>query len=115
VVGGGLAGLHTALALAEKGVTDVVVVDSSRIGWGSSGLSKGLAVAGVQVPEESLAAQSSAEVASKVYALSNKAQDRLRSLIVKYDIKCRIVPGGGLEGSIYPPDSDEVRARTKFI
>ena len=110
VVGGGLAGLHTALALAEKGITDVKIVESGHVGWGSSGMSKGLAVAGIQVPLESLAAQSSPAVAATVYELSDKAQLRLKALIKKYKIRCDVTAAGGLDLSIYPPaeeDKDE--------
>jgi glycine/D-amino acid oxidase-like deaminating enzyme len=39
VVGGGLAGLQTALALSEKGVTDVRVLEASTVGdqWAGVG------------------------------------------------------------------------------
>ena len=40
VVGGGLAGLATALALAEKG-RSVVLIEARRVGWGASGRNGG--------------------------------------------------------------------------
>ncbi|KAL7544734.1 hypothetical protein ACHAWF_008095 [Thalassiosira exigua] len=71
IVGGGMAGLHTALALAEqlsdrnvqdsnfstqknRIVRDIVVLDGTKIGNGASGRAKGLVVPGVQVPLENL-------------------------------------------------------------
>ena len=45
VVGGGLAGLWTALTLARRG-RDVVVVEAGRIGAGASGRNAGFVSAG---------------------------------------------------------------------
>ncbi|MEL6751933.1 MAG: FAD-binding oxidoreductase, partial [Pseudomonadota bacterium] len=45
VVGGGLAGLTTALELAKRGVS-VVVLESRRIGWGASGRNGGFVSGG---------------------------------------------------------------------
>lgn len=42
ILGGGLAGLSTALGLAERGVTDVVVLESQQVGHGASGRNGGL-------------------------------------------------------------------------
>eukprot|EP00571_Detonula_confervacea_P015025 CAMPEP_0172309038 /NCGR_PEP_ID=MMETSP1058-20130122/9454_1 /TAXON_ID=83371 /ORGANISM="Detonula confervacea, Strain CCMP 353" /LENGTH=649 /DNA_ID=CAMNT_0013021589 /DNA_START=208 /DNA_END=2154 /DNA_ORIENTATION=- len=80
IVGGGMAGLHTALALAERmsnpsiqnvhpptirkahnkqiiknrNAKEIIVLDASRIGNGASGRAKGLVVPGFQVPLENL-------------------------------------------------------------
>ena len=40
VIGGGLAGLSTALSLGEQGV-DTVVLEANRVGWGGSGRNGG--------------------------------------------------------------------------
>src|SRR5271170_6153651 len=45
VVGGGLAGLATALDLAERG-RSVVLLERHRVGWGASGRNGGFASAG---------------------------------------------------------------------
>ncbi|MEY4932386.1 MAG: hypothetical protein RLZZ403_706, partial [Pseudomonadota bacterium] len=45
VVGGGIAGLSTALHLAERGYR-VVLLEGHRIGWGASGRSGGQAIFG---------------------------------------------------------------------
>jgi gamma-glutamylputrescine oxidase len=37
IIGGGLAGLSTALALAERGVADIVVLEAQQVGFGASG------------------------------------------------------------------------------
>ena len=106
VVGGGLAGLHVALALAEKGQRDVVVLDKGRIGWGASGMSKGLAVAGVQVDQCDVAAGIGEDDAQSIYDLTLKGQDRLLALIAKYKIACDAVVTGGATVSAFKPDPE---------
>lgn len=46
VVGGGLAGLSTALGLAERGVREVVVVEAKQVGYGASGRNGGFVFGG---------------------------------------------------------------------
>ena len=45
VIGGGLAGLNTALGLIERG-KKVVLVEAHRIGWGASGRNAGFVAKG---------------------------------------------------------------------
>ena len=45
VVGGGLAGLSTALSLAERGV-NVAVLEARKVGWGASGRNGGFCCPG---------------------------------------------------------------------
>ncbi len=42
IVGGGLEGASTAWALAERGITDVVVVERNTVGSGMTGKSSGI-------------------------------------------------------------------------
>ena len=44
VIGGGFAGLSTALALAERGATDILVLEAETVGHGASGRNGGLRV-----------------------------------------------------------------------
>ena len=46
IIGAGFSGLHTALKLAEAGVTNVTVIEASRIGWAASGRNGGQAILG---------------------------------------------------------------------
>ena len=45
IVGGGMAGLATALGLAERG-KKVIVLEARRVGWGASGRNGGFVSAG---------------------------------------------------------------------
>ncbi|KAJ9457541.1 putative oxidoreductase OrdL [Diplonema papillatum] len=101
VVGGGLAGLHTALKLAEKGKR-VVVLEREKVGWGASGMSKGLAVSGFQVEEESIKALAGKDVARAAVEMTEEALLDLERLIAKYAIKCDVTRGGELSVSLHP-------------
>ena len=46
MLGGGFAGLHTALALAERGVRDVLLLEREQVGFGASGRNGGFVFAG---------------------------------------------------------------------
>ena len=46
IVGGGLAGLSTALGLAERGVANVAVLEARQVGFGASGRNGGFVFGG---------------------------------------------------------------------
>src|SRR6516225_1921109 len=54
IVGGGLAGLNTALGLVERGVRDVVVLDAERVGFGASGRNGGFVFGGYSLDNADL-------------------------------------------------------------
>lgn len=111
IVGAGMAGLHTALALSEKhknkqrkggNNSTIMILDAGRVGQGASGKSKGLVVPGIQVPEEELADQcGSKEISQKVYGLTYEALRRLKhEIVAKYKIDCDWVDAGLVEASL---------------
>jgi len=109
IIGGGMAGLHTALSLAEqqkspKTKIQITILESSSIGTtGASGLSKGLVVSGIQVPQEDLAFRYGETIASEIYNLTYQAQECLLRRIELYGIQCRLEGGGLVEASIHAP------------
>ena len=54
IVGGGYAGLNTALGLAERGVQDVVLLEREQIGFGASGRNGGFVFGGYSLGERTL-------------------------------------------------------------
>src|SRR5690606_19045936 len=56
ILGGGLAGLSTALGLAERGITDVVVLESHEVGHGASGRNGGFVFGGYSLGNADLLA-----------------------------------------------------------
>jgi gamma-glutamylputrescine oxidase len=88
VIGGGLAGLNTALSLVEKG-KKVVLLEEQRIGWGASGRNAGMAIAGFQLEGSELWEEVGKTKAKEMFRLSvEEGQQLLRKRIRDYDIKC---------------------------
>ena len=69
IVGGGMAGVSTALGLAERGKT-VALVEARRIGWGASGRNGGFVGAGFSRGLSALISRVGKEHALRLYRLS---------------------------------------------
>lgn len=72
VIGGGLAGLATALALAERG-RSVVLLEANQLGWGASGRNGGFASAGYPLSMRELVARQGLSDAAALWRLSAEA------------------------------------------
>ncbi|MFQ5985302.1 MAG: NAD(P)/FAD-dependent oxidoreductase [Alphaproteobacteria bacterium] len=92
VVGGGLAGLSTALGLAERG-TSVALVEARRLAWGASGRNGGFVSAGFALNEEKLVARVGRKEARRLYALTREAVALVKRRIERYAIPCDPVDG----------------------
>lgn len=80
IVGGGLAGLTTALELARAGVA-VVVLDSESIGFGASGRNGGIVSPAFACGGDAIAARVGADNARALHRLSIEGVARLRDTI----------------------------------
>ena len=94
VVGGGYAGLNTALGLAERDVRGVMLLEREQVGFGASGRNGGFVFAGYSLGEQSLLAQSGGPRARALFALTTAAVQRIRQRIAQYDIACDVVDEG---------------------
>ncbi|MCE1718465.1 FAD-binding oxidoreductase, partial [Enterobacter hormaechei] len=47
IIGGGFSGINTALELAEKGITNIAILESRHLGYGSTGRNGGQVMAGI--------------------------------------------------------------------
>lgn len=77
VIGGGLAGLATALALAEAG-RPAMLIEAHRIGWGASGRNGGIASRGYPLPMPAIAKRYGDDTAKALWALAGEALDLVR-------------------------------------
>jgi gamma-glutamylputrescine oxidase len=77
VIGGGLAGLATALALAEKG-RSVVLIEARRVGWGASGRNGGFVSPGYSLGLDKIERTLGSEAARALYRLSLDAHALVR-------------------------------------
>ncbi|MFT3806147.1 NAD(P)/FAD-dependent oxidoreductase [Arenimonas sp.] len=94
IVGGGFAGLNTALGLAERGVRGVVVLESHSLGHGASGRNGGFVFGGFSRSPADLLRELGAERARRLYAGTIEGIELIRSRIGRYAIDCRHVDAG---------------------
>jgi glycine/D-amino acid oxidase-like deaminating enzyme len=94
IVGGGLAGLSTALGLVERGARDVVVLEQQRVGFGASGRNGGFVFGGYSLDCEDLLRVLGAQRARALYRLTTDAVDLMRARIARYRIDCDAVHEG---------------------
>lgn len=95
VVGGGLAGINTALGLVERGKS-VVVIEAKRIGWGASGRNAGMVAKGYAAGEASLAKSLGLEKAQAMVSLTQNARKLIKKRITDFNIDCGPVIDGVL-------------------
>jgi gamma-glutamylputrescine oxidase len=91
VIGGGLAGISTALELRAKGFS-VVVLEGQRVGWGASGRNGGQFIVG-HASEDGILAQFDTADARRAWELSVEGIELLRQRVDQYAIDCDCVPG----------------------
>jgi gamma-glutamylputrescine oxidase len=93
VVGGGLAGLSTALGLAERG-RSVVLLEARRVAWGASGRNGGFVGPGFAADAEKIIERVGLDKARALRALTNEAVALIARRIETYRIACDPVRGG---------------------
>jgi gamma-glutamylputrescine oxidase len=81
VIGGGLAGLTTALGLAERGVKNPVVLEANRLGWGASGRNGGFISLGYSLGPMALIKKEGESQAKELYELTATAMKLIHERI----------------------------------
>jgi gamma-glutamylputrescine oxidase len=114
VVGAGFAGLNTALGLAERGIRDVVLLDSFAVGHGASGRNGGFVFGGFSRGEESLLAELGPERARSLYRGTQEAVDLIRRRIARHGIRCQHTDAGVLWTNWFR-DPTPLRARQHLL
>ena len=110
VVGGGFAGLHTALSLVERGVKDVLLLEAEHVGFGASGRNGGFVFGGYSLGEAQLLRALGPESAKRWYLKTQAAVQRVRCLIARYNINCDCIDEGVLWVNWF---ADEAPMRTR--
>ena len=115
IVGGGLAGLCTALGLVERGVRDVVVLDSEWVGFGASGRNGGFVFGGYSLDNADLLRTLGRDEGRRLYRLTVDAVELIRARIARYGIDCDIVDQGVMLANWFddPSRLDSVRTLMK--
>lgn len=91
VIGGGFSGVNTAISMAERGYS-VVLLEENRIGWGASGRNGGQMIYGFS-GEGNLKAQLGAAGIEMIRALRYRGHDIIESRIKQHDISCDLQHG----------------------
>ncbi len=88
IIGGGFAGLATALSLIEQGEPNVLVLEAETVGHGASGRNGGFVFGGFSLGERGLVDTVGPEQARKLYQLTRDAMARIRQRIDTHHIDC---------------------------
>lgn len=88
IIGGGLAGLSTALSLTERGVTDIAVCEAGQPGDGASGRNGGFVFAGYSLPNQALTRQAGLKQGRQLHQWTQQAVGLVRQRIDRWRIDC---------------------------
>lgn len=94
IIGGGFAGINTALGLAERGVKDVVVCEARQLAFGASGRNGGFVFAGFSRGPQSLLKDLGPQGAKQLYKGTVGAVNLIRQRIHQYQIDCQHTDAG---------------------
>ena len=86
VVGGGIAGVSTALELAERGFK-VTLLEAQRVGSVASGRNGGQVLAGLACEISTIEAQLGLDAARRIWALTTDAVQLVRQRLQRYAIE----------------------------
>lgn len=114
VVGGGFAGLNTALGLVERGERDVVMVEANDVGFGASGRNGGFVFGGFSRGEAALLKELGPQRAKALYAGSTDAVELIRRRIAQYAIDCEAVQAGVIWANWFR-DPQVLRSRQQLL
>lgn len=114
VIGGGFAGLNTALGLAERGMQDVVLLEREQVGFGASGRNGGFVFAGYSLGEQSLLEQIGKVRAKVLFDLTVAAVGRIRERVARYAIACDMVDEGVIWANWFR-DPEVLRKRQQLL
>lgn len=113
VIGGGLAGLSTALGLVEKG-KKTILIEANRIGWGASGRNGGFVAKGYAAGYRPLVKKVGLEHTKALHKLATHGRALIKKRIDKYEIDCGPVRHGVL-GVSWNNHPESVRDYIEFM
>ena len=92
VVGGGFSGLNTALELAERGMS-VILLEAHKIGWGASGRNGGQLIRGVGHGLEQFEGVIGKEGVRQMKLMGLEAVEIVRQRVERFNIACDLTWG----------------------
>src|SRR4051812_27011380 len=88
IVGGGFAGLATAMSLLERGETNIVLLEGETIGHGASGRNGGFVVCGFLLGERGGVGPVGGGAGRQLYQMTLDAVEQTRRRITAPQIEC---------------------------
>ncbi len=92
IIGGGFTGLNTAIELAQRGLS-VVLLEARRIGWGASGRNGGQLIRGVGHDVDQFAGVIGAEGVRDLKLMGIEAVEIVRERVAEFAIDCDLTWG----------------------
>ncbi|WP_374602282.1 NAD(P)/FAD-dependent oxidoreductase [Arenimonas sp.] len=114
IVGGGFAGLNTALGLAERGGQDVLLLEAREIGHGASGRNGGFVFGGFSRGEAELLAELGQQRAQALYQGTLDAVELIRRRIRQHRIACDATDAGVIWANWFR-DPTALRTRQRLL
>lgn len=114
IVGGGFAGLNTALGLCERGRDGVVLLEARELGHGASGRNGGFVFSGFSRGESDLLRDLGADAARSLHAGTVAAVGLIRERTRRHRIDCDLVDAGVLWANWFR-DPAVLRARQRLL
>ncbi|WP_275075419.1 NAD(P)/FAD-dependent oxidoreductase [Providencia rettgeri] len=99
IIGGGFSGIHTALELCEKGITNIAILEGRYLGYGGSGRNGGQVMAGIGHDIDAIKKYVGPDGLETIFKLSNMGAGIMRERIAKYDIDADFCRGYAYLGS----------------
>ncbi len=113
VVGGGFAGLSTAIELAEAG-KKVALIEGVKVAWGASGRNGGQIIGGWNIGYDSLASQLGTDSAKMFARMAEEAKNIIYERAARYQIECDIKKGFFL-AAIKPAHMDYIEQQAEIL
>ena len=95
IIGGGFSGINTALELAEKGLTNIVILEGRYLGYGGTGRNGGQVMAGIGHDIEAVRKHVGPEGLDVLFKIANLGAGIIKERIKKYNIDADFCPGYG--------------------
>jgi glycine/D-amino acid oxidase-like deaminating enzyme len=112
IIGGGYAGLSTALHLAERGAS-AIVLEANEPGYGGSGRNGGQVIPGLKYDPDELEQLFGPERGPRLVQFAGSTADVVFDLIAKHRMDVPHVRDGWIQGAHSPAAVSEVRARAE--
>jgi glycine/D-amino acid oxidase-like deaminating enzyme len=107
IIGGGFAGLSTALHLAEQG-TDAIVLEAQEPGWGASGNNGGQLNPGLKLDPGTIEAAFGADLGRRMIAFAYNTPTFTLDLIRRHKIACEARQNGTLRAAYHEANAAAV-------